>query len=387
MSRLNHIIFSLLIASFFTIFVFIHPQPTQALLSDPDQALTVRVDQIVTQKEITFDDNFQAVEPSPACLQAGPATCPIQTYQELTATVTKGPHAGDQITIVSGQYPTTVHKIYQPGEQLIVEPELNSQPPTYYVNDYYRQDALIILFIIFVVVVIFVTRFRGLKALLGMAYSFAIIFALTLPLIMAGHSPYLVALLTIVLILPPTFYFSHGFSRKTHAAILGTSLAMLLTIGLAYLAVKGVNLTGYGSEESGFIIALMGNTINIQALLLAGIMISALGTLNDVTVSQSAIVSSLITENPDLNWAELYKKSMQVGQDHIMSMVDTLILVYAGGSLPLLILIADSSRPFSEIINYELFAEEIVNMLVGSIGLILAVPITTAVACFFFTSD
>ena len=366
-----------------------------AALSNSPEALEVQVNQILEQKTVAFDDLGQMIEPTPECL-ADSQNCLTQNYQKFQALVLAPAEKKDQVvTIISGDNPNIALFDYQIGDKLIVEPDLTnnlstSTDPTnqseliYHVNDYLRRDSIIILFIIFLIIVFIVTRWKGLRAVVGMVYSFVIIFKITLPLIVAGHNPFLVAILTIVLILPPTFYFSHGFNRQSNAALIGTAISLLLTTFCAFLAIKGTHLTGYANEESSFILALMGGRINVQGLLIAGIMISALGTLNDVTVSQASIVAELKKENPQQNFGELYRKAMHVGRDHIVSMVDTLILVYAGGSLPLLILIADSSRPLLEIMNYELIAQELVNMLIGSIGVVLAVPITTAVAGLFF---
>lgn len=402
----THFLLFICLFTFISFLFLTAPQSTLAFESSPD-ALEVKVTSIIDQKIVTFDEIGNMIDASPACI-ATPDTCPTQTYQKFQATVLTPPEKqGQLVTIISGNSPTIATSVYQIGDQLIVEPDLFSPQSllpsnpdsdlnatnsasttqtesTYHVNDYLRRNSLVILFIVFLIIVFIVTRWKGLRAVIGMFYSFFIIFQITIPNIMNGHNPFLIAILTIVLILPPTFYFSHGFNRQSNAALVGTAIALLLTTVVGYLAIKGVRLTGFSNEEVNFILSLMGNRINIQGLLMAGIMISALGTLNDVTVSQAAIVKELKQENPHQSFGELYSKAMHIGRDHIVSMVDTLILVYAGGSLPLLILIADSSRSLAEVINYEMIAEEIVKMLVGSIGIILAVPITTAVACFFF---
>ena len=149
---------------------------------------------------------------------------------------------------------------------------------------------------------------------------------------------------------------------------------------MAGIFVDATKLTGFASEEAGFLQAMKGGTVNIKGLLMAGIIIGALGILDDVTVSQASVVQQLKNTSNKLSSSDLYKKAMRVGQDHVSSMVNTLVLVYTGAALPLLLLFIDSTRSFSEIINYELVADEIVRTLVGSIGLVSAVPITTAIA-------
>ena len=144
--------------------------------------------------------------------------------------------------------------------------------------------------------------------------------------------------------------------------------------------VESAQLTGFASEEAGFLQTIKQGSVNIKGLLLAGIIIGVLGVLDDITISQSAIVFQLKETNEKLGFFELYKRAMNVGQDHISSMVNTLVLVYTGAALPLLLLFIDNPHPFSEIVNYEIIADEVVRTLVGSIGLILAVPITTVIA-------
>jgi len=183
-----------------------------------------------------------------------------------------------------------------------------------------------------------------------------------------------------LIIIPVSFFLSHGINRKTLSAIAGTLIALTITGLLSYVFVEKAKLTGFASEEAGFLQNIMQGSVNIKGLLLAGIIIGVLGVLDDITISQSAIVFQLKEANSNFGFTQLYRRAMKVGQDHISSMVNTLVLVYTGAALPLLLLFIHNPHPFSEIINYELIADEIVQTLVGSIGLILAVPITTAIA-------
>lgn len=185
-----------------------------------------------------------------------------------------------------------------------------------------------------------------------MAFSFLIIFKFILPKILAGANPILIAILGSLLIIPVTFYLSHGLNRKTTLAIIGTITALILTGLLAGVFVNATKLTGFASEEAGFLQVAKQGQVNIKGLLLAGIIIGLLGILDDITISQSAIISQLKQSSPKLKSGELYKKAMEIGKDHIASMVNTLILVYTGAALPLLLLFINSPRPFSEVINY-----------------------------------
>ncbi len=217
-----------------------------------------------------------------------------------------------------------------------------------------------------------------------MIISFIIIFQFIIPQILYGNNPIVIAVLGSFFIIPITFYLSHGFNKKTTVAVVSTIIALVFTGVFAQIFVALTNLTGFGSEEAAFVQTLVPGMINMKGLLLAGIIIGVSGILDDVTISQSALIEQLFQTDQKLTAKELYSKGMNVGRDHIASLVNTLILIYAGASLPLLILFVNNPHPISEIINYEFIASEIVRTLVGSIGLILAVPISTLLAVFVY---
>jgi len=309
-----------------------------------------------------------------------------QLYQKLELLVTKGSLSDEKIIIENGILPIANLQQYQQGAKVVVNYTKDFENnDSFYITDYVRRDSLLWLFIIFVVLVAIVARWRGITSLLGMGASFIVIFKFILPKILAGSDPIQIAIIGSLFIIPITFYLSHGFNKKTTVAVIGTVIALIITGVLAGIFVESAKLTGFASEEAGFLqIAKQGN-INIRGLLLAGIIIGVLGVLDDITVSQSAIVLQLKKANPKLKFEELFKRAMDVGQDHISSMVNTLVLVYTGAALPLLLLFIDNPHPFSEVVNYEIIADEIVRTLVGSIGLILAVPITTIIAVLSIT--
>lgn len=271
------------------------------------------------------------------------------------------------------------------GDKVLVNQSTdNTGFSTYYIIDYVRTDALLSLFILFIIVVLLVGQMRGVTSFLGLISSYLIIFALILPGIQTGYDPLLVAIAGSALIIGITFYLSHGFSEKTHWAVLGTLVSLIVTGILALIFVDQARLTGFGAEEVAFLQMLKSGELNVRGLLLAGILIGALGVLDDVTISQASIVQELKRTNKQLTSNQLFIKAMNIGRDHIASLVNTLILVYTGGALPLLLMFTvDSSRSILDVINYEVVAEEIVTMLVGSIGLVIAVPITTALAAWF----
>jgi len=304
-----------------------------------------------------------------------------QLYQKLELLVTKGSLQDKKIIIESGNIPIANLQKYEVGNKVIVSYSENFEGnDVFYITDYVRRSSLLWLFIIFVVLVAIVAKWRGITSLLGMGASFIVIFKFILPRILAGSDPILIAIIGSLFIIPITFYLSHGFNKKTTVAIIGTVIALIITGILAGIFVESAKLTGFASEEAGFLQVAKQGSVNIRGLLLAGIIIGVLGVLDDITVSQSAVVMQLKKANPRLGFEELYKRAMDVGQDHISSMVITLVLVYTGAALPLLLLFIDNPHPFSEVINYEIVADEVVRTLVGSIGLILAVPITTVIA-------
>lgn len=282
------------------------------------------------------------------------------------------------ITAESGGFMTLNSPKFKVGDKVVVTSTIGPDGQTiFYISDYIRRDTLYLLFGLFVGITILIGKKRGLFSLIGMAFSFFILFTFVLPQILAGHDPVLISIIGSLLIIPVTFSLSHGLNKKTFSAIVGTSIALIITGILASLFVNASELSGFASEEAGFLQQAKDGLLNIKSLLLAGIIIGALGILDDITVSQSAIVFQLKKAFPNLSLMKLYSKAMEVGRDHIASVVNTLVLVYTGAALPLLLLFINNPHPIKEVINYEIIAEEIVRTLVSSIGLILAVPITT----------
>ncbi len=268
---------------------------------------------------------------------------------------------------------------YEVGDKVLLA-QVEGGEQEYYITEVVRRRPLIALAVIFVVLVLATGHLRGVTSLLSMALSFLVITQLILPEILKGANPLLVSLAGALIIIPPTFYLAHGLNKKTTVAIGATVFSLLVTSLLAVLFVNQAKLTGYASEEAGYLQTVKASQFNMQGLLLAGIIISVLGILDDITVAQAAVVFQLHDVNPQLEFQQLFVKSLSVGQDHIASMVNTLILAYTGAALPLVLLFINQPRPFGQIINFEVIAEEIVRTLVASIGLVLAVPVTTLAA-------
>jgi uncharacterized membrane protein len=271
--------------------------------------------------------------------------------------------------------------IFDVGQPVIVaQVSAPGTPELFQIVDLPRDSPLAALFGLFVVAVLLLGRWQGLRALTGLALSAVIIVGFLIPALLAGRNPTVVAVVAASAVIFATLPLSHGWSMTTRAAIAGTSVALLATIGLALLAVQAANLTGLSSEEVQLVRFATGQVIDVRGLLLAGIIVGTLGVLDDVTVSQASTVAALRRADPTAGDRAVFAAALRVGRDHIAATVNTLFLAYAGAALPLLILFNVGGGPISETLTSELVAQEIVRTLVGSIGLVLAVPLTTAVA-------
>jgi uncharacterized membrane protein len=250
---------------------------------------------------------------------------------------------------------------------------------TYLVSDFRRDRPMLLLLALFVAAVLAFGRWQGARALLGLCITFVLLVAHMVPAILSGRDPVAVALVGSLLIMVVTLYLSHGWSRKTSAAVVGTAAALLLTGALAYAFVTAAQLTGFTSEEARLANLEVGG-LSLRGLLLAGIIIGGLGVLDDVTMSQASTVFELHRANPRASFGALVGGALAVGRDHIAATVNTLFLAYAGAALPLLILFVLGTDPLPTILTAEIVAVEVVRTLVGSVGLIAAVPLTTALA-------
>ena len=242
-----------------------------------------------------------------------------------------------------------------------------------------RRSPLLILTGVFVGAVILLGRFRGIASLIGLIATFAVLFLFLIPAILDGRDPLLVSLVASVLIAYAALYLSHGFATRTTVALLGTLGGLACAAILAVVFMKLARITGLASEEALYLTAL-GTGLDLRGLILGGMMIGALGAIDDVTVTQASAVWELRAADPTMPRSRLLRAGMRIGQDHVASTVNTLVLAYAGASMPVLILFLLSDQPASMVANGEIVATEIVRTLVGSIGLVAAVPITTWLA-------
>jgi uncharacterized membrane protein len=254
----------------------------------------------------------------------------------------------------------------------------------YYFSDFQRRLPLLVLALAFAALVVGVARWRGLAAIAGLAVTWLVLVRFVIPAVLGGESPVAVALIAGAAIMFVVVYLAHGVSARTTTALLGTLASLALTGLLAAAFVAATHLTGYSSDEATYLQSVS-STISLSGLVLGGIIIGSLGVLNDVTVTQASAAWEIHGANPALGALELYRSGMRVGRDHIASVVYTLVLAYAGVSLPLLIVFSITNRPLGDILTGDLVAEELVRTFVGGIGLVASVPITTALASFVAT--
>lgn len=299
-----------------------------------------------------------------------------QLYQKLELLTSNN----QKIAIENGNQPLANIIKYSINDRVLINSQINPEGETEYVIvDFVRSDSLVLLTIIFIGVILIITKWRGLSSMLGMVFTFVVIFSFILPRILAGDNPIVIAIVASIFIIPISFYLAHGFNKKTTIAIVGSIITLTIVSILGSIFIKLGHLTGLSSEEAAMV-SIDKATLNMASVLLAGMVVGALGILDDITISQAAIVEELATTAKLTKVKDLYARAMVIGKDHITSTVNTLVLAYAGASMPLLLIFVGNPHPFSEVINYEIVAEEIIRTLVGSIGLVLAVPITTLIA-------
>lgn len=304
-----------------------------------------------------------------------------QVVQTLELAIRGGPRKGEIVTAEHGAVPSVHVPRYRAGDRVYVRAHTSPDGSSVYeiaVRD--RTFPLLWMTIAFVGLVVLAGGQRGARSLVGLALSFVVIFFFVLPRVGAGQAPVWTALVGCGAAMPVSYYLAHGLNRKTTVALVGSLLGLGLTSLIAVAFVAGARLSGFSGDEAGFVQTLYGGAIDLRGLLLAGMIIGVLGVLDDVTVAQAATVEQLRAANPSLDAWQLYRRAMHVGQDHIASMVNTLVLVYAGAALPLLLLLTDQALPLGYVLSQELVAEEVVRMLVTSSGLVAAVPLTTLLA-------
>jgi uncharacterized membrane protein len=306
----------------------------------------------------------------------------VQSYQKMRVRVLEGEYEGILIELDYGSQqilPDDHH--FAPGDEIYIAISLrpDNQLVAYFA-DYVRWKPLLLLAGVFVAAILTISRWKGLRSLLALAFSLIVIIGYIIPHILIGEDPVRVSLIGAGILLGTTLYLTYGWTLKTHASVLSMLMVLIITGSLAWLFVALTHLSGYGDENAIYVMQIPGAQINMRGLLLGGMIIGALGVLDDLVTTQSSAVFELYIANPALGFGALTRAALRIGQDHVAATVNTLVLAYAGSSLPMLLLIAVGSGNYAYLINSATVAEEIVRTLVGSLGLIAAVPITTIIA-------
>lgn len=347
-----------IISTSLTLFVFLVPSlvSAQEINTDSQKRWKAEVIEIINERnEEVFDTSYL-----------------VQTMEVM---VLAGPQKGEVIEIENdfqkleqGDKFYFNHNIFSDGES------------TYTVTHIARQGPLLFLLALFVLVVIVFGRWQGVRSLVALVASFIAIIFVLIPGILNGWNPLFASFLVAGAILFAAIFFTHGFNRESTVAYTGTMIAVILSGFFAIFAVHISKLSGFAADEAMYLNFDTGGTINFTALLLGSFIIGFLGVLDDIAITQSAVVTELYSSNPDISQREVYNRAMRVGREHVGALVNTLVLAYTGASLPLLLYFNLPSVSVGSSISLEIFATEIVRIIVGSIGLILTVPIVTFLA-------
>ncbi len=310
-----------------------------------------------------------------------------QTYQIARVNILDGEYAGIIMEIDYGKRQVRSDDyMLSVGDKVVVS--LSKTPENVinaYFVDYVRITPILWLTGIFAVSIILISRWKGVRALLSTVFSLYIIIGYIIPHILVGEDPLTVSIIGSIILLGVTLYLTYGWTLKTHAAVISMIIVLLLTGALSAIFVVFAKLNGTGDENVMFLMQMMETPISLRGLLLGGMIIGALGVLDDLVTTQASAVFELHHANPNFNFRGLFNSAMRIGQDHVAATVNTLVLAYAGASLPMLLMFSLARGDYGYLINFSFIAEEIVRTLVGSLGLIAAVPLTTTIAIFFAT--
>lgn len=321
---------------------------------------------------------IQEVEETGSYFDASPAKRNIVSVKLLT-----GPFKGQELQVshVEINHPGYNIAVNQGDEVVLyVETEGDSISEAY-ITDHARDKTALYLAILFLLLLILVGGLKGLKAAIALSITGGGIFFILLPMLLKGHNPILLTVVLSAVVTTLTLVILGGISVKTFAAIVGTTGGVMVAGLLAYVFGTAAKLTGFSSEEMHMLLYIPQNiSFDYQGILFAGMIIGALGAVMDVAMSVASAIEEIKRVNPLLRAGSLIRSGMNVGRDTMGTMANTLILAYTGGAIPLLLVFLAYDTPFLKIINLDLIATEVISALVGSVGLVLAIPITSITA-------
>jgi len=338
------------------------PVAAQTVHQDLTEILTVKVTEIMAEED-----------------RVVPGTDTAVSVQTVASDILSGDRAGEALVFENELTPLEV------GDRAFITHTTTINGDEFYLfKDFVRAGPLWWLFVMFAVLLLFFARWQGARALLSLGLSVVAIFTLLIPALLAGYNPAWVSLGVAGIILALILFITHGFKPVTYVAFFGTFSAVLLTCVVAYVWVEALRFSGLADETAIYLNFSTNGSLDFAGLLLGSIIIGILGVLDDVSITQAAVVAELKAANQAMSRTELYKRAVRVGQSHVGSLVNTLAFAYVGVSLPLVLLFAHANADLFLSLNQEVIAAELTRILVGSIGLLLAVPLTTLVATWWF---
>lgn len=375
---LGYVIGGILILSIFAIFSN----------QSPSQTVEIAKNQTDASNEILSDEieiiKAKVLSVEKEEIRNVPGTDVTSKFQTIEAQILEGKQDGKIVTVEND------HIGLKKGEKFYLRHSVDAIDSTEYysVSEPYRLPQLAVLIVIFVITVFVFGGMQGIRGLLSLVGSLLLIVYVLLPGVLNGYSPILVATGVSSLIIVLGSYITHGFNKTTSSAVVGMVITVMVTGLIAVISVKWTKLSGFGSEEVMYLNLNSGGSIDVIGLLLGGIMIGLLGVLYDVAIGQAISVEELLRIAPHVPKKKIYERAIRIGREHIGALVNTLAIAYVGAALPLLLLFYMSPvGNFLNTANKEIFATEIVRTMIGSIGLVLAVPITTLISVWYLTRD
>lgn len=266
------------------------------------------------------------------------------------------------------------------GDRIIIEQLEGEEGEVWQFFDFNRRAPLLVTVGIFLLAIILLAGWQGLRSIVSLAVSISVVLFVMVPLLSKGYSPVLVGGGLSLIVLASAILITHGMRRGSLIALLGTTITVICTMLLSFVLVKASSITGYATHEAVYLNFGLGKGINMMWLFLTGLMISMLGVLDDISVTQVAVVEELFHASPEATRMHVFRRALRVGREHVGALVNTLVLAYVGVSLPTLLYFHSSTLSIGALANQELFASEILRACLGSLGLIMTVPLTTLLA-------
>ena len=304
-----------------------------------------------------------------------------QLFQRLEVELDGSLYRGERVTVEwGGRRALNPGGLLREGDRVLLTVTRDGTQRTYSIQEVVRVTALAPFFALLVVALVVIARLKGLAALAGLGASIAVFLLAIVPALQRGEDPLLATVIGSAAVLVAAVFVVHGFNRKSVAALGGTLAGLVVVAGLGALALSLARITGLGTEDAIFLSVATEGRIDIARLALAGVIVGSLGALVDMSVGQASTTFELASVDPGLRGRALYFSALNVGRDHIGSLINTLALAYFGGALPLVLLLSLGFQPLSVALNSEEIVESALTVLVASIGLVLCVPVTTGVA-------